>query len=226
MNFDHLTVIGTSKPMLVMPSNNSGMEFGRLAGMFPNRIGWLLSPDGWRTPPEWLPYALDNGAFSAFIHRTPWDEAAFLKMLGKAGATHPKPLWVVVPDVVQDANATLALWRAWAPEIRNRLPRVPLAFAVQDGMFPSDVPHDADVVFVGGTTEWKWRTLPRWTSAFGKVHVGRANSERMLWMAHDCGAASCDGTGWARGGPERLRGLIRYLERSDGERRQLVLELP
>lgn len=226
MNFDHLTTFGKSVPkMIVMPANNSGMEFGRLAGLFPGRIGWLISPGGWRTPPEWLPYALDNGAFGAFTKGEQWNPEPFVAMLSKTSRRYPAPRWVVVPDVVQNAKATRSLWDVWAPKVRNLLPKVPIAFAVQDGMHPSDVPADAEVVFVGGTTEWKWKTLPRWTSAFPRVHVGRVNSERMLWMAHDCKAESCDGTGWARGGPDRMRGLVRYLEKSDGPKSQLVFDL-
>lgn len=210
--------------MLVMPSNNSGMEIGRLCGLHPGRIGWLISPEGWRRPPSWLPYALDNGAYGAWANGTPWDEAGFLALLDRAREAHP-PLWVVVPDVVMDREATLARWQVWAPRIRETLPRTPLAFAVQDGMTPADVPESAAVVFIGGSTAWKWRHLRTWTRNFPRVHVARVNSERMLWMAHDAGAESCDGTGWMRGGEARLAELARYLAVSDaGGRRQLTLD--
>jgi hypothetical protein len=78
------------------------------------------------------------------------------------------------------------------------------------------VPSGADVIFVGGTTEWKWRNLRQWTDNFPRVHVGRVNSEKLLWAAHEAGAESCDGTGWMRGGEERLADLWRYLAQSAG----------
>lgn len=211
--------------MMVMPSNNSGIQVGYLCGKFPGRIGWLVSPDGWRRPPTWMPYALDNGAFGAWLHKREWDESAFWTLLEKAARVQD-PVWVVVPDVVADRHGTLDLWRAWAPRILEFRGNWKLAFAVQDGMTARDVPSDADVVFVGGTTEWKWKHLRTWTANFPRVHVARVNSERLLWMAHDSGAESCDGTGWMRGDPDRLTGLERYLELSstNKSRPQMVME--
>ena len=203
--------------MMVMPSNNTGLTVGHMAGRFPERIGLLMSPGGWRKLPSWMPYALDNGAYGAWVKQTPWDAKAFQEHLAKAAAAAHPPLWVVVPDVVMDKKATLGLWRKWAPLLRNRHSGFRLAFAVQDGMSEEDVPSDTDVVFVGGSTEWKWRTLSHWTDHFEHVHVARVNSERLLWLAHRAGAESCDGTGWMRGDQRRLSGLLRYLETSSAD---------
>ena len=199
--------------MIVMPSNNSGIEIGYLAGKYEKRIGWLISPDGWRKPPSWMPYALDNGAYGAWVNDREWDADAFLNLIEKSNYAH-KPSWVVVPDVVTDKDATIIRWHEWMPQLKNRLQGVGFAFAVQDGMTPNDVPNEADVVFVGGSTDWKWRHLRSWTDNFPRVHVGRVNSERLLWMAHEAGAESCDGTGWVRGGDDRLLELNRYLAQS------------
>ena len=205
-----------------MPTNNSGIQIGYLAGKYQGLIGWLLSPDGWRKPPSWMPYALDNGAYGAWANKRQWNAEAFRAHIEKSKTSH-KPLWVVVPDVVTDMDATMISWHEWSPQLRDMIPNVPLAFAVQDGMTPYHVPKDADVIFVGGSTEWKWRNLYSWTDNFPRVHVGRVNSERMLWMAHDAGAESCDGTGWMRGGEERLDDLVRYLEESTTGRKQAML---
>jgi len=199
--------------MIVMPSNNSGIEIGYLAGKFHGRIGWLISPEGWRKPPAWMPYALDNGAFGAWINKRAWNPRDFLNLLEKSKTAH-QPLWIVVPDVVADAEATLISWQEWSPQVRAARPNTPLAFAVQDGMTPYHVPKDAEMIFIGGTTKWKWHNLRTWTDNFPRVHVGRVNSERLLWMAHEAGAESCDGTGWMRGGADRLYELRRYLEQS------------
>lgn len=211
--------------MKVMPSNNAGMQVGYLAGKYPGRIGWLISPGSWKTPPSWMPYALDNGAYGAFLNQQPFNDDLFLKLLESA-RFHYRPLWVAVPDVVMDAKSTLAMWPRWVPIIKNIMPNVKLAFVVQDGMTPKDVPSDANVIFVGGSTEWKFRTLRDWTSNFERVHVGRVNSERKLWQCLDAGVESCDGTGWMRGGEVRLKELERFLAATiKGDRRtQLTID--
>lgn len=198
--------------MMIMPANSSSMATGYLAGKYPGRIGWLLSPDGWREPHNFLPYALDNWAYSAFIKQVPWDEASFYAHCDRTKGRIYKPIWIAVPDVVGDREATLRNWFLHSPRVEKY--GCPLAFVVQDGMTPADIPPNASVVFVGGSTEWKWHTLPIWTAAFPRVHVGRVNWERQLWMAHESGAESCDGTGWMRGGKVRIAGLIQYLEDS------------
>lgn len=209
--------------MIVMPSNNSSMHLGWLAGQHPGYIGWLLGPTGWRNPHRWLPYACDNDRFSSAVTGKAWDEAGYLAMLEKAcemAGIGRAPLWLLVPDVPFDREGTLAEWRKWAP----RLSRYgwPLAFAVQDGMTQQDVPSDASVVFVGGTTEWKWSTLWSWCKNNKRVHVGRVNGYRGLWDCRDAGAESCDGTGWFRGDQEQLAGLEQFINESSGNgRRQL-----
>jgi hypothetical protein len=44
-------------------------------------------------------------------------------------------------------------------------------------------------------------------------------------MAHECGAESCDGTGWFRGDKRQLDGLIQYLEESTNGKSQTELVL-
>lgn len=200
--------------MIVMPSNNSGLVTGYLCGRYPGRLAWLIGPGGWRRPPTWMPVALDNGAFPAWKNQAPWDATAWWALLEEA-VKFCRPLWAVVPDVVTDRVATLGSWARWEPEMRKAFPRLPLALAVQDGMRVADVPEGCEMIFVGGSTSWKWRSLPMWTAAFpGRVHVGRVNTERLLWMAHKAGAVSCDGTGWMRGDARQLAGLERYLQHS------------
>jgi hypothetical protein len=197
--------------MMVMPANNTGMTVGYLAGRWPGRIGSIMSPDGWRTLPPWLPYAIDNGAYPIWRRGGTWDEDAFYRLCAKATFIH-EPLWIAVPDVVADREATLDSWRRHHLKVSLFAPH--LAFVVQDEMTPDDIPNNADVVFIGGTTEWKWKNLRTWTKHFPRVHVGRVNTERLLWEAHDAGAESCDGTGWFRGDVKQLNGLFHYLEHS------------
>lgn len=202
-----------------MLANNTGMRTGYLAGRYPGRIGHLFSP-GAQTGPfgDLAGYScsLDNGAFGP----NGFDETKWVTLLNWARLRGVSPGWVLVPDVVGDRDGTLAHWDQYVPIAAPY--RWPLAFAVQDGMTPADVPADAAVVFIGGTTDWKWRTLPIWTGAFPRVHVGRVNTYRRLWQCHDSGAESIDGTGWMRGDQRQYRGLCVYLAESSGERTRTI----
>ena len=208
--------------MIVMPSNNTGFEAGRITGAFPGRIGHLHSVDSPREPKPKMPWALDNGVFGAWQKGREWNEEPLFQYLDLY--TQWGPSWVVVPDWVADRELTLKRWQEYYPAVSAY--GVPLAFVVQDGMSPVDVPGNADIVFVGGSTSWKWKNLKTWTENFPRVHVGRVNTYKLLWMAHEAGAESCDGTGWFRGDSKQLAGLTRYLEESTkGERPQLELEM-
>lgn len=200
--------------MKVMVANNSGAEARRLARAFPGRVGHLYGPGGWRGPFPEFPYALDNGAFPAWTAGRELDADAFRGLCAKAAAASVAPDWVAVPDVVCDRARTLAAWRQWSPELREF--GWPLAFVVQDGMTPSDVPRDAAVVFVGGSTRWKRETARLWCEHFPRVHVGRVNTERWLWRYHRAGAESCDGSGWFRGDRSQLDGLWYFLADTEG----------
>lgn len=217
--------------MMVMPSSNRGIHVGYLAGKFPGKIGHLFSPKDQHGPFSFVPYALDNGAFGASTAGKEWEEGPWFDLLDWAKLSGQRPIWAIAPDVVGDRLRTLRRWDLYAPRLAKY--GWPMAFAVQDGMTVADVPGNADVLFIGGSTEWKWRTLKMWCEAFNgvtrrciPVHVGRVNSYHRLWECHDAGAESCDGTGWIRGDQVQLRGLTVYLEESTGKRervRQLEL---
>lgn len=193
--------------MIVMPSNNTGFAAGFLFGKHPGKLGHLHSVESPREPVLNIPWAMDNGVFGAWQSGRKWSEEPLYRYLDDYAAWGPR--WVVVPDWVGDREQTLALWEHHAPAISGF--GVPLAMAVQDGMTPADVPANCDVIFVGGSTSWKWRNLKTWTAAFPRVHVGRVNSTRLLQMAAAAGAESCDGTGWFRD-PTRTQELAKYLE--------------
>lgn len=195
-----------SNCMIVMPSNNTGFEAGRLFGKFPKRLAHLQTVDSPREPYPGTPWALDNGVYGAWSTGRAWSEEPFYRYLEKYAPWNP--LWVTVPDWVADRERTLRLWDEHYPAVSAF--QVPLAFVVQDGMTVGDVPIEAAVIFVGGSFTWKWRTLRTWTEHFARVHVGRVNSRRLLEQAEEAGAESCDGTGWFRD-PTRTRDLEDYL---------------
>lgn len=200
-----------------MPSNNTGSVVRDLAERHPGQLGHLMSPDGWRAP--FMPYALDNGAFGAWRRGDRFRQVEFLGLCDRAHLCGQTPLWVLVPDVVADRERTIWQWGAWAHTLRSWY-GFPLAFAVQDGMTEGDVPKDADVVFIGGTTGWKRRMIGYFAARFPRIHVGRINTYRWLWVCAEYGVESCDGTGWLRGDQDQLDGLRRFLaEWREGHRK-------
>lgn len=197
--------------MIVMVSNNTSWRTHFLQGKY-GGLGLLLPPNGLRGPYPHLPhYAMDNGAYPAWKNQEPWDQAAFEKALDWASEKDPLPKWVVVPDVVANPDATLRKWDEWAPRIEQL--GFTLALAVQDGMTPELVrAHTSpEVVFVGGTREWKVASRSTWAHEFPRVHVGRVNRTHDLIACHKLNIESVDGTGYFRA-PPGLRELTRYLE--------------
>jgi hypothetical protein len=122
----------------------------------------------------------------------------------------------VVPDVVTNAPETLALWGIFSPALKQ-LTDCSLALAVQDQMSVADVLSleiQPDVVFVGGTHQFKVATLVDWCRSFRRVHVGGINSLKMLWECDLNGVESIDGSGWFRVDPKQVERLVSYLDAS------------
>jgi hypothetical protein len=130
-----------------------------------------------------------------------------------------KPRWVLCPDEVGDRERTLWLWSQFAPRLRRY--GWPLAFACQDGMTPKDVPRGAEVAFLGGKTQWKWRNVAFFAASLPRIHVGRVNMAHRLEYCERLGVESVDGTGYFRGGETswKANALVDFL---DGHRSQQV----
>ena len=166
---------------------------------------------------EGFPYALDNGAWSAFTRGQPFDVRSFTVALRKMG---PGADWTVLPDIVAGGLPSLELSLRWMRQVLDETPRALLA--VQDGMTTEDVrPFLGPRVglFVGGSTDWKIQTLPFW-GGLGRelgcwVHVGRVNTCRRIRLCHCVGATSFDGTSASR--------FSKTLPRLDSAVRQLPL---
>lgn len=201
--------------MMIMPANSTGWFWHCLARET-GRIGHLFSPNAQRGPFPWMPYALDNGAFSCWDMRenafdiNKWNALIddWKRMLVWSGTHAQKPLWAIVPDVIGNCEATLEQWEQYANIVQNC--EIPLAIAVQDGMTKEDVRSPTPkptVIAIGGTTEWKWKTVQYWCRAFDHVHVLRCNSPDKLPYLSELGVKSCDGTGWNRGSRKQTAGL-------------------
>ena len=196
--------------MMIMPANNSSGICHYFAGKHPGSIGMLYSPQGWTTPPYYMPYALDNGCFTGFEHQL------WRLMLRKVSLVKSPPLWCVVPDEVGDAEETMRLYHFWHKEVLEF--GYNTAFACQDGMEPQDVP-DVHCCFIGGTTEWKLANGHRFKGVAEKLHIGRVNTPGRLQWASDIGADSVDGTGFFRGSRSQYQAFVRFI---DGQK-QLTL---
>lgn len=158
-------------------------------------LGTLVTPSNGAIPVPSIPWACDNDAFNGF------SETTFVTMLNRVQGVDGC-LWVAAPDVVGDAEATLAQFDDWRAEIVDR--NYPVALVGQDGMTLGDVPWpNIDCLFIGGSTEWKLgpeaRQLVREAVARDKlVHMGRVNSWKRIRYAGAIGCDSFDGTKFTR----------------------------
>jgi hypothetical protein len=193
----------------------------RLAPCWPGVLGHLLTPANRNAVASLLvtglPWGADNGAFSGF------DPVRYRRFLARVRG-QPRCLWVVAPDAVGDARATLALWREWAEEVRAA--GQPVAFVGQDGQEDLEVPWEGiDGWFVGGSTRWKLSQaaadLDGEAKRRGKwVHMGRVNSLRRLEVAHARGADSVDGSSFSMYGDKYIDKFCAW---TAGLSRQLTL---
>jgi hypothetical protein len=164
------------------------------------RAGWriLVSAKGVLRN-EGFPWALDNGAWTAFQRREPFDVPAFDRAVSLMGVGAD---WIVVPDKVADASESLRMTREWLPRLMGV---APLLVAVQDGM---TVDHVRDMlgpkcgIFLGGGTEWKLATMSYWGEHCSRIgchyHVARVNTVGRIRAAHLARAHSIDGTSASR----------------------------
>lgn len=158
---------------------------------------------------EWDVIA-DNGCFSQ-----KWTEAHWFRWLLDLPRT---VRFAVCPDVFDPTGgecheATVERWERFAPMMRRH--GFTPAFVCQVGATASTVPDDAEVLFLGGTTEWKlgadaWAIVAehrasRW------IHMGRVNSKRRFDTARAMGCHSVDGTFLTFGPDVNLPRLTRWL---------------
>jgi hypothetical protein len=183
--------------------------------MHAQTIGYIDTPAQGNKRPAGVTWCADNGCFGKGY---PGDEKwlAWLETNAHAAADC---LFATAPDVVGDAEATLARSAPFLPLIREL--GYPAALVAQDGLESLDVPWDSfDVLFIGGTTEWKLsaavRGLVKEAKERGKwVHCGRVNSLKRYRLMAAIGCDSADGT-FLTFGPDinlgRLKGWIHNLE--------------
>lgn len=190
-------------------------------------LGLLIQPRSgyFRRIANFPVWAADNGAFSKVAE---FDAALFRKMLNRPELIEARDRceFVAAPDelvvledgtVIGDAAGTLAKFGAWAREIRAL--GYPVAMVAQDGVenMLDQIEWDlVDVIFLGGSTEWKvglgGRLIAQAAKARGKrVHMGRVNSARRFRLAHAMECDTADGTFLAFGTDANLPRLESWI---------------
>lgn len=177
------------------------------------RLGWLRTPRNGASVHEivasGVPWAADNDCYNRL------DRPRYLTML-RAIAGYPRLLWVTAPDVVANADATLARFRLWRPALDYY--SLPIALVAQDGQEDRSVPWDAiHCLFIGGSTRWKLSghaaRLIQEAHARGKwVHVGRVNTLRRMWLFSSLPVDSIDGTCFSKLPDKFIPWMLRRLD--------------
>lgn len=160
-------------------------------------------------------WAMDNDRFNADLSIAQkckiWHDR-FLALLERCQEWRDKCLFVVAPDVVCDARATMREFPYWHTVIRGY--GYPVAFALQNGVESVGVPWSwIDFVFVGGDDEFKEGPIvARLASEASErgigVHVGRVNGRRRALIAAKIGADTIDGTQETR---EPNRAIVHWM---------------
>lgn len=180
--------------------------------MMAGLLDCIITPGQGNVIPPGAWYCVDNGAYGKGY---PGEQEWWLWLCKRTAGREDHCRFAVAPDVVGDAAATLARSLPWLPKIRAL--GIPAAFVAQDGMDQLPMPWDAfDVLFIGGTTEWKlgvpMAEIVREAKVRGKaVHMGRVNSLRRLGYAASIGCDSVDGTYISFGPNINLPKMLRWV---------------
>lgn len=125
---------------------------------------------------EGLPWAIDPGCLVGpdYVKRVNFNKLP--NWLCVMTPYRASCLWLAVPDVVGNAQATLEAFE----EFKDYFPGWPLAYVAQNGAENLPIPDDCACVFIGGDTEWKESyeavTVILRAQAMGKmIHIGRVN---------------------------------------------------
>lgn len=174
------------------------------------RLGCIVTPAQGNRIPDGVEVCADNGCFGkGFPGEAAWYEWVQSLPLERCH-------FVVVPDVVADAYGTLLRSEPWLDRIRAL--DVPVAYVAQDGCEYVGIPWERiDVLFIGGSTEWKLGPEAREVIAEAKhlgkwVHMGRVNSRTRLRLADAIGCDSADGTYIAFGPDRNLPRMLSWLD--------------
>ena len=143
-----------------------------------------------------MSWAAENEAYTRGFEPT-----RFFNWLETMEPYREKCLFLPIPDVVGNCIQTMANYRHW----RRAFKDWPTAFVAQDGQDDHAFPRPAetwDVLFIGGTTEWKRsagaiQCIQRGQAMGKRIHVGRVNWKRrynLFRVLEGSEEFTCDGT--------------------------------
>lgn len=154
-----------------------------LAEMRQRRAGVMVIRGRLRSRLTAVRWAYDNGAFADFKAGRAFDTETWQRDVEQIAQlpTREAPDFCVLPDIVGGGERSLELSLTWAPRVRSA--HWQWYLAVQDGLQArhlDGLPDWIAGVFVGGTTEWKWKTAAYWRVEAARrgllCHVGRVSS--------------------------------------------------
>lgn len=162
-------------------------------------------------------WAADNGCFK----NPDLNVDDYLRWLVNLQPYQRNCLFATAPDVVGNARATWERSESVLPAIRAL--GFKAALVAQDGIEDRPVRWGAfDVLFIGGTTEWKLSRYAFDVMLQAKreglwIHMGRVNSRKRLRIAELSGVDSADGTTFCYGPDKRTKQMKRWLDEIKNE---------
>ncbi|HEY2242612.1 MAG TPA: hypothetical protein VGH47_00125 [Xanthobacteraceae bacterium] len=177
------------------------------------RLGFIMTPDRRDKPPAAAALAIDNACFA---NPAAYSDAKYLGYLERM--PRERTLFATAPDMLGDHEATVARSIPMLRAIRAAGHKA--ALVAQDGWDEATTPwHEFDVLFVGGSTRFKFRGGRDAVAAakrHGKAtHMGRVNSLERLRAAISIGCDSSDGTFLLFAPTENWGRMLRWFDALD-----------
>lgn len=190
-------------------------EEHRVKYILENDIRLMISAEHWGYP--FVNYAVDNGAWTDYVRKQPFNHMRFSKVLEKITQQETQPDFIVLPDIVKGGFKSLELSVSYL----NVADNFPCYFAIQDGitqdMISPDILEAVNGFFIGGSNVWKWRVMDSWVTFAHehrkKIHVGKIGTLRDFLKCSAASVDSADGSTLIRHHREkdigRYMGIIR-----------------
>lgn len=161
----------------------------------PSHVHGACWVPGYMTPHDW-PYFLDNGAFT-----DGFDEGDWLDLLDEVVDMPYLPDFVVLPDELNDAEATLEQHRRYIHEVQDRgllpAPVMQPGLPIQTQLSLHDR-LDVRTVFVGGACRWQRAHAAEIIDTAHelglRVHIGNPGSKQSFVRYARLGVDSMDTT--------------------------------
>lgn len=193
--------------MKIYTGQTSGEDLEKIKGL---GMGIMISSSPHGSPGKaygQVSCALDNGAFTCFKKGYPFQSNIFISTLQKCYSLGIPLDFITVPDMVGRGGESLEFSLSWVKEPRSLLYSAPnLALVLQDGMTQGDLKEEVlclfTYLFIGGTVEWKWKTVDTWVKFAKdngkKIHIGQCGKRSYLERARELGVDSVDSTSFQR----------------------------